>query len=450
MTVALIILAAGLGTRMKSDRPKVLHALAGAPLLHHAMAAAPALGADRVVVVAGHGAEAVAEAARAHSPGAVTVLQQPQLGTAHAVLAARDALAGFDGEAVVLYGDTPFVRPDTLRALIGARQAGGHALAVLGFEAADPGGYGRLIVAGDRLLRIVEAKDATPAELALRFCNSGVVAAGAATLFDLAAAVGTANAAGEYYLTDIVGIAAARGLTATAIACPEAETMGVNSRADLARAEALFQTRARAAAMAAGVTLTAPETVFLAHDTAIGRDTVIGPHVVFGPGVAIGEGVEILPFCHIEGCRVAAGARIGPFARLRPGAAIGAAARIGNFVEIKAADIGPGAAVGHLTYIGDAAIGAGANIGAGTVTCNYDGVSKHRTRIGAGAFVGSGAMLVAPVTLGDGALVAAGSTITQDVPADALAIARARQDTRPGMAARLRDRLRAMTLRKGG
>lgn len=444
MPRALIILAAGLGTRMQSDRPKVLHPLGGAPLLHHAMDVAPALGAERVVVVAGHGADAVEEAARAHSPDAITVRQEPQLGTAHAVLAARDALAGFAGEAVVLYGDTPFVRAETLDAMLAARRAGGHAIAVLGFRTDDPGRYGRLIVAADRLERIVEARDATPDELAVTFCNSGVVAAEARTLMELAAAVGNANAAGEQYLTDIVAIAAARGLTSTAIACDAAETLGVNSRADLARAEAAFQARARADALAGGVTLTAPETVFFARDTRIGRDVAIGPHVVFGPGVEIGANARIEAYCHLTGCRIDAGATVGPFARLRPGAAIGPGARIGNFVEIKAAEIGPGAAVGHLTYIGDAAVGAGSNVGAGTVTCNYDGVSKHRTEIGAQAFIGSGAMLVAPVTVGDRALVAAGSTITEDVPADALAVARARQDNRPGLAARLRARLRAL------
>jgi bifunctional UDP-N-acetylglucosamine pyrophosphorylase/glucosamine-1-phosphate N-acetyltransferase len=448
MALALIILAAGLGTRMNSTRPKVLHRLAGAPLLHHAMDAARALQADRVVVVAGHGADAVEAAARAHTPDAITVRQEPQLGTAHAVLAARAALAGFDGDAVVLYGDTPFIRPETLRAMLAARRAGAHAVAFLGFETAEPGRYGRLIMAGDRLIRIVEAKDATPAELAVTFCNSGVVAADAATLMTLAASVGNDNAAGEYYLTDIVAIAAARGQSATAIACDAAETVGVDSRAGLARAEAAFQARARADAMAAGVTLIAPETVFLAHDTAIGRDSMIGPHVVFGPGVSLGEDVEIRPFCHLEGCTIESGARIGPHARLRPGAAIATGARIGNFVEVKASRVGAGAAVGHLSYVGDSDIGAGSNIGAGTVTCNYDGFAKHRTEIGADVFVGSGSMLVAPVRLGKGAMIAAGSTITDDVPDDALAFGRARQTNRPGLAARLRARLRAAAGRR--
>lgn len=450
MALALIILAAGLGTRMNSDRPKVLHPLAGAPLLHHAMDAGPALGADRVVVVAGHGASAVEAAARAHTRDAVTVRQEPQLGTAHAVLAARGALAGFAGDAIVLYGDTPFIRPETLQAMRDARRSGGHAIAVLGFQADDPGRYGRLLMAGDRLERIIEARDATPDELAIGFCNSGVIAADAETLFDLAAAVGNRNAAGEYYLTDIVAIGAARGLGATAIACPEAETLGINSRADLARAEALFQTRARAAALTAGVTLTAPETVFFARDTRLGRDCEIEPNVVFGPGVEIADHVRIRAFSHLEGCRAGPGAVIGPYARLRPGTTIGAGARVGNFVEVKASDLGPGAKVGHLTYLGDATIGADANIGAGTVTCNYDGVSKHRTEIGAGAFVGSGTMLVAPVRLGAGALTAAGSAITADVPPDALAVARARQTNKSGLAARLRQRLRALRDGKGG
>ena len=445
MAVSLIVLAAGMGSRMKSDLPKVLHPLAGAPLLAHALAAGRALEPERVVVVTGHGAEAVGRAARALEPAmepeVILAHQAEQKGTAHAVAQARDALAGFAGDALVLYGDTPFVRPETLAAMQAARA--GHDIVVLGFHAADPGRYGRLVMDGDSLERIVEFKDATPAERAISSCNSGVVCADADTLFDLIDAVGNDNASGEYYLTDIVGIARARGLSVGAVICDEAETLGINTRAELAAAEAGFQARARAAALETGITLIAPETVHFALDTVIGRDAVIGPNVVFGPGVTIETGAEIRAFCHLEGCHVARGAVVGPFARLRPGAELAEDARVGNFVEIKNAILGEGAKVGHLSYIGDAEIGDGANIGAGTVTCNYDGVLKHRTVIGPGVFVGSSTMLVAPVTLGAGAMTGSGSVITEDVPDGALAVARARQVNKPGLAARLMARLRA-------
>ncbi|PWE33958.1 bifunctional UDP-N-acetylglucosamine diphosphorylase/glucosamine-1-phosphate N-acetyltransferase GlmU [Maritimibacter sp. 55A14] len=449
MATALIILAAGQGTRMRSALPKVLHRVGGQPLLCHALDGAAPLDPERTVVVAGVGAEAVEAAARAHSPEAVTLRQDEQLGTAHAVLQARPALEGFEGDALVLYGDTPFIRPETLERMIAARRAG-HAVVVLGFEAARPGRYGRLVMAGETLSRIVEAKDATDEELSISLCNSGVVCADAATLMELAAAVGNDNASGEYYLTDIVALANARGLGCTAITCPEAETMGVNTRADLAGAEAVFQARARATAMAAGVTLTAPETVFLSHDTAISADTVIGPNVVIGPGVTIGEAAEIRAFCHLEGCRIGPGAQIGPFARLRPGAELAEGVHVGNFVEVKNTTLGPGAKANHLTYLGDASIGAGTNIGAGTITCNYDGVMKYRTEIGRDAFIGSDTMLVAPVRVGDRAMTATGAVITEDVPDEALAVARARQENKPGLAVRLMERLRAAKARDKG
>ena len=439
MAVSLIVLAAGMGSRMNSDLPKVLHPLAGAPLLAHALAAGRALEPERVVVVTGHGAEAVGRAARALEPEAVLAHQAEQLGTAHAVAQARDALAGFAGDALVLYGDTPFVRPETLAAMQAARA--GHDIVVLGFRAADPGRYGRLVMDGESLERIVEFKDATPEERAIDLCNSGVVCAGADTLFDLIDAVGNDNASGEYYLTDIVGIARGRGLSVGAVICDEAETLGINTRAELAAAEAGFQARARAAALETGITLIAPETVHFALDTVIGRDAVIGPNVVFGPGVTIETGAEIRAFCHLEGCHVARGAVVGPFARLRPGAELAEDARVGNFVEIKNAILGEGAKVGHLSYIGDADVGDGANIGAGTVTCNYDGVLKHRTVIGPGVFIGSDTMLVAPVTIGAGAMTGSGSVITEDVPADALALGRARQENREGRARDIRARL---------
>jgi bifunctional UDP-N-acetylglucosamine pyrophosphorylase / glucosamine-1-phosphate N-acetyltransferase len=448
MPVAVIVLAAGQGTRMNSDLPKVLHPLAGFPLVAHALAAARALEPERTVLVTGHGGDAVAAAARELDPDLRVVRQAAQLGTGHAVLQAARELEGFEGDAIVLYGDTPLVRPETLRAMLDARAAGA-AVVVLGFEAAEPGGYGRLVLdAGGRLAAIVEARDADPATLAIRLCNSGLLAADAATLLALLAGVGNDNAKREYYLTDVVALARARGLDAAVITCPEAETLGVNSRADLAAAEAAFQARARAEAMANGATLTDPASTFFALDTVIGRDVVIGPNVVFGPEVTVESGATILAFCHLEGCHVSRGARIGPFARLRPGAEIAEDAHIGNFVEVKNAIVEEGAKANHLSYIGDARVGRGANIGAGTITCNYDGVFKHRTEIGARAFIGSNSALVAPVAIGDEALVAAGSVITADVPAGALAVARGRQETKPGLARRLMERLRALKAEK--
>lgn len=437
---ALVILAAGQGTRMNSDLPKVLHPLGGAPLVVHAMNAGAALSPAGMVVVVGHGGAAVEKAVHAHNDAATCVTQAEQLGTGHAVLQAAGALEGFDGDVIVLYGDTPFVREDTLARMLAARAD--HDIVVLGFEATSPGRYGRLVMAGDRLDRIVEAKDATPEELAIPFCNSGLMAADAATLMDLLAEVGNENASGEYYLTDVPALAAARGLSATAIACDEAETLGINTRAELAGAEALFQQARRAEAMANGATLIAPETVFFAHDTYLGRDVLVEPHVVFGPGVTVESEAVIRAFCHLEGCHVGARATVGPYARLRPGAELGNEARIGNFVEVKSAEIGEGAKVNHLSYIGDAGIGAGSNIGAGTITCNYDGVFKHRTEVGRDVFVGSNTMLVAPVSLGDGAMTGSGSVITSDVPAGDLALGRARQVNKPGLGARLMARLR--------
>ena len=446
MPVSLIILAAGQGTRMNSERPKVLHKLAAAPLLHHAMAAARALDPARTVVVAGHGAEAVAKSARAFDETAEIVLQDEQLGTGHAVAQAAPLLADAPGEAIVLYGDTPFIRAETLEAMLEARAR--HAVVVLGFEARDPGRYGRLILDGDSLARIVEYKDASDAERAVTLCNSGVICASAKDLFALVANLSNDNAAGEYYLTDIVALARARGLSAGVVICDEAETLGINTRAQLAEAEAEFQRRARAEALENGVTLTAPETVFFALDTFIGRDAVIGPNVIFGPGVTIESEAEIKGFCHLEGAHVSRGADVGPFARLRPGAELAEDVHVGNFVEIKNAILDEGVKVGHLTYLGDAHIGEHTNIGAGTVTCNYDGVMKHRTVIGKRAFIGSDTMLVAPVTVGDGALTGSGSVITEDVPAEAVAIGRARQVTKPGLATRLMDTLRALKAAK--
>ena len=442
MTTALIILAAGMGTRMNSDLPKVLHQIAGAPMLVHAMKSGAALEPTHTVVVAGHGAAQVEKAALAYDPDVTVAIQTEQLGTAHAVAQARDALSGFDGDALVLYGDTPFIRSETLTAMTAARLT--HDVVVLGFKAADAGRYGRLILKDDQLDRIVEFKDATDEERAITLCNSGVVAANSATLFDLIDAVGNDNAAGEYYLTDIIGIARARGLTATVVVCDEAETLGINSRTELAQAEALFQANARCIAVEDGVTLIAPETVFFAHDTIIGRDSVIEPNVVFGPEVTIESSTTIRAFSHLEGCHVSRGSVVGPYARLRPGAELAEGVKVGNFVEIKNAQIAAGAKVNHLSYIGDATIGARSNIGAGTITCNYDGVFKHQTTIGEDVFVGSNTMLVAPVRVGDAAMTGSGSVITRDVPAGDLAVARAKQENKAGFAVRLFDKLRAL------
>jgi bifunctional UDP-N-acetylglucosamine pyrophosphorylase/glucosamine-1-phosphate N-acetyltransferase len=445
MANALIVLAAGQGTRMNSDLPKVLHKVAGAPLLVHAMRSGAALEPERTVVVAGHGAEAVAQAARDWDERAEIVLQAEQKGTGHAVAQALPALGGFEGKVIVLYGDTPFIRPGTLEAMI----ASPADVVILGFTSRPDARYGRLVLRkGDRLDRIVEWKDASDAERAITLMNSGVLAADAALLADLVGGLGNDNAAGEYYLTDIVGAAVARGLTARVVTCPEAETLGVNSRADLAAAEAAFQAAARAEAMANGVTLTAPDTVFFAFDTVIGRDSIIGPNVIFGPGVTVESGAEIRGFCHLEGCHVSRGAAVGPFARLRPGAELAEDVHVGNFVEIKNAILDEGVKVGHLTYLGDAHVGEHTNIGAGTVTCNFDGVTKHRTEIGKRAFIGSDTMLVAPVRVGDGAMTGSGSVITRDVPDGALALGRAAQVNKPGLAARLFEKFKAQKERR--
>ena len=425
---------------MNSDLPKVLHHVAAAPLLHHALSLAQALEPSRIVTVTGHGGEAVAASATAFNEAVETVVQDPQLGTAHAVAQAAPLLADAPGEAIVLYADTPLIREDTLRAMLDARTR--HAVVILGFHARDPGRYGRLLTEGDQLLAIREFKDATEAERSITLCNSGVVCAEAKLLFSLISEVKNDNAAGEYYLTDIVELARQRGLSAGVVLCDEAETLGVNTRHQLAEAEAAFQARARAQALENGVTLTAPETVFFALDTWIGRDAIIGPNVLFGPGVTIESGAEIKGFCHLEGCHISRGATVGPFARLRPGAELAEDVHVGNFVEIKNAILDEGVKVGHLTYLGDAHVGEFTNIGAGTVTCNYDGVMKHRTTIGKNAFIGSDTMLVAPVTVGDRAMTASGSVITENVPAEALAIGRARQITKPGLATRLMDHLR--------
>ena len=442
LPVSLIVLAAGQGTRMNSDLPKVLHQVGAAPMLHHALRAGQALQPERVIIVAGHGAEAVKKAALAFDEAATVVVQTEQLGTGHAVAQALPALVDATGDAVILYGDTPFIRAETLEAMLVARTR--HAVVVLGFQAVNPGRYGRLILAGDMLERIVEYKDASDAERAVTLCNSGVICADVGTLAELVAAVGNDNASGEYYLTDIVGIARARGLTAGVVECLQAETLGINTRVELAAAEAAFQARARAEAFDNGVTMTAPETVFFALDTFVGRDAIIGPNVIFGPGVTVETGAEIKGFCHLEGCHISRGATVGPFARLRPGTELSEDVHVGNFVEIKNSTLAEGVKVGHLTYLGDADVGEFTNIGAGTVTCNYDGVMKHKTTIGPRVFIGSDTMLVAPVTVGADAMTASGSVISTDVPPGALAIGRARQENKPDLAIRLMEKLRSI------
>ncbi|SMR71289.1 bifunctional UDP-N-acetylglucosamine pyrophosphorylase / Glucosamine-1-phosphate N-acetyltransferase [Aliiroseovarius halocynthiae] len=447
MATALIVLAAGKGTRMNSDLPKVMHEVAGAPLFAHALTSGATLQPERAVLVVGHGAEMVGKAAADLDPEIIIAMQDEQLGTGHAVAQARPALDGFDGDAIVLYGDTPFIRPETLEAMAAERSAGADVV-VLGFQAADPGRYGRLIVKDDVLERIVEFKDANEAERAVTLCNSGVVAAQASVLFDLLGGVGNDNAAGEYYLTDIVEVARSKGLTARVVTCDEAETLGINSRAELAAAEGVFQSNARAAAIEDGVTLIAADTVYFSHDTVIGRDAVVEPNVVFGPGVTVESESRIRAFSHLEGCHVSRGGVVGPYARLRPGAELAEHAKIGNFVEIKNAQIEEGAKVNHLSYVGDARVGEGANIGAGTITCNYDGVSKHHTDIGARSFIGSNTCLVAPVSVGDEAMTATGTVVTKDVPAGAMAVGRAKIEIKPGLAIKLFEKLKAAKARR--
>lgn len=437
MGVGAIILGAGMGTRMRSALPKVLHAVGGQPMVSHVVDVVEAVDAARVAVVVAPGFENVAKAV-APVP---TAIQQEALGTAHAALAAADLFEGFAGDVFILFGDTPLIRQETLQAMLDRRRAeDAPAVVVLGMRPAGENAYGRLITGPDGALdRIVEFKDANAEERAAPLCNSGVMLVDGAILFDLLRKVGNDNAKGEYYLTDIVALARAAGGSAAVVEGLESELLGVNDRSDLAQAEAEFQRRKRAAAMTAGATLIAPETVFLSHDTEIGQDVIIEPNVVFGPGAKILSGAHIRAFSHIEGAVVASGAVIGPYARLRPGADIGEGAKVGNFVEVKAATLEAGAKANHLSYIGDAHVGAGANIGAGTITCNYDGFFKYKTEIGDGAFIGSNSALVAPVKIGAGAIVGAGSTVARDVPADALALTRGDHTKRDGWAKAFRS-----------
>jgi bifunctional UDP-N-acetylglucosamine pyrophosphorylase / glucosamine-1-phosphate N-acetyltransferase len=441
--LAAIVLAAGKGTRMKSDLHKVLHPIAGRPMLMHLLASLEVLRPERTVVVVGSGRDQLERALA--GKGVDLVVQDPQLGTGHAVQQAEVALAGFDGDVLIVYGDVPFVSSATMTRLV-ERLHGKDAPAavVLAFRPVDPAAYGRVIAdETGRIAKMVEYKDASPEERAVDLCNSGLVAVRARDLFALLGRVTNDNAAGEYYLPDIVMLAAGDGRASAVIETDAAEVAGINSRAELAEQELAWQLRRRTQAMADGVTLVAPETVWFSHDTKLGRDVTVEPNVWFGPGVTVEDGVIIHGFSHLEGAHVARGAEVGPYARLRPGAELGPKSKVGNFVEVKKARLGEGAKANHLTYLGDAEIGAGANIGAGTITCNYDGFFKYKTVIGESAFIGSNSALVAPVKIGAGAIVGAGSVITRDVEADALALERVEQNSRSGWAAKFRSMMQA-------
>ena len=427
-----ILLAAGEGTRMKSARPKVLHEIAGRSMLGHALTAMRGAGAEHVALVIGPGHDAVAAEAKRWAPDVEIFIQHERRGTAHATLAARDAIArGFD-DVLVSYADVPLVSAATLQRMR-AELVGGAGVVVLGYEPPEPVN-GRLLERDGELIAIREAKDATPVELAIRRCNAGPMAFSGDAALRRLSSIKTENAQKEYYLTDMVEVTRAEGLKGRVVVAEADEALGVNDRSQLAQAEAALQKRLRAAAMREGATLRAPETVFLSYDTKLGRDVVIEPHVVFGPGVEVADGVAIQAFSHLEGAKVGAGVSLGPFARLRKGADLGENVHVGNFVEVKAARLDPGVKAGHLSYLGDAHIGANTNIGAGTITCNYDGFAKHRTEIGADAFIGSNSALVAPVSVGDGAFVGSGSVITEPVPKDALALGRGRQVVKEGRA----------------
>ncbi len=434
MSHTAVILAAGFGTRMKSTLPKTLHKIAGRSMLRHLLASCEPV-FDRIVVVIGPDMEAVRGEAAPH----VCVVQQERLGTAHAALMAAPEFG--DGEVAVLYADNPLIQPDTLRRLLDRRAAGDAGLALLAFRPNDPSRYGRVMVSGGYVQRVVEWIDADDRERAETLCNAGVLCAASGDMMRWLKAVRADNAKGEYYLTDVVALARSDGECVVAVEAPAEELSGINSRAELAAAEAVVQSRLRAAAMDAGVTMTDPGSVFLCADTELAPDVTIEPNVMFGPGVKVATGALIRAFSHLEGCVVGPDCIVGPLARLRPGAELGEAVHIGNFVEVKAAKIGARTKASHLTYLGDADIGSETNIGAGTITCNYDGYNKHRTRIGSRAFIGSDTALVAPVTVGDGAIIAAGSVITEDVPADALALARGRQENKPGRAVTMRQKL---------
>ncbi len=436
-TCLAIVLAAGEGTRMRSARPKVLHTVAGRSLLRHVLTAVAGIEPAAVAVVIGPGQDDVAAEAKRVLPHTASFVQHQRRGTAHAVLAAKAAIERQFDDILVVYADTPLLRPATLR-LLRAPLADGAAVVVLGFRPADPAGYGRLVTSGEKLLKIVEEADAGADEKAVTLCNAGMMALDGKSALNILERIGNRNRKSEFYLTEAVEIARGMNKSVVAVEVEEDEVRGINSKKELAEAEAVAQQRLRQSALDAGVTLVAPETVFLSADTKFGKDVVVEPYVVFGDNVSVGDGAVIHSFSHLAGATIGKGVSVGPFARLRPGTRLGDGAHIGNFVEIKEATIEAGAKANHLSYIGDAFVGAGANIGAGTITCNYDGTAKHRTTIGENAFIGSNSALVAPVEIGAGAYVGSGSVVTADVPAEALALARARQVVKEGWASRLR------------
>ena len=438
-----IILAAGKGTRMKSPLPKVLHKVAGLPMLGHVAACAQKAGSDNIAIVTGHGSDQVSEALDALNVKANYFVQAQQQGTGDAVNAARQAIETNPDDVLVMFGDTPLVEEEIL---IAAREqlANGADVVVIGFRTSDPTGYGRLVEENGQLKAIVEEKEASAEQKSITFCNGGLMAFNGKHLPAILDQINNKNSKGEYYLTDAVEIANGMNLRVLAIETPFDSTLGVNTRVELAAVEAIWQQRARKRYMLAGVAMTAPETVFFHHDTLIGENVSLEPNVYFGPGVQIADRAKIRAYCHLEGCRIGEGAEVGPFARLRPGADLGTSSKVGNFCELKNAEIGDGAKVNHLSYIGDASVGAGANIGAGTITCNYDGYNKFKTNIGGNAFIGSNSALIAPVNIGENAYIASGSVISENVPDDAVGFGRARQENKPGLAKKLRARFKAI------
>ena len=439
MQTAVIILAAGIGKRMNSDIPKVLHKVAGAPLILHSIRAGSALDPEKIIVVTGHDATIIENEVSKTEPQAAFAYQNQQNGTGHAVTCASKLLKDFTGNIIILYGDVPFISPETLAKMVSERQNGAD-IVVLGFQSENPGKYGRLIFEKGELTDIIEAKDATESQLNINLCNSGVISADANQLFELLLEVTDDNASKEYYLTDIVGLARRKGLSIKVFFCDETETIGVNTRSELAIAEDLFQKQARNRALENGVTLVQPETTYFAFDTVIGRDSCIGPNVVFGPGVSIESGVEVFAFCHLEGCHISRGAKVGPFARLRPGTELSEDVKIGNFVELKNSILSQGSKVNHLSYIGDTTVGEKTNIGAGSITCNYDGTNKYPSTIGNRVFIGSNTMLVAPISIGNDVITAAGTVVTKNIPDGDLAISRTKQENKSGYTAKLKNK----------
>ena len=440
MSFSVVILAAGKGTRMKSEKPKVLHTVGNASMLHHVMEVAKRAGAEETIIVAGHQADLVSEAAKIKSPDAKIVVQEKQLGTGHAVKQAERLLGKSGNDLLILYGDAPFIKSETISQLMKARKT--CDIAVLGFDTEQPGMYGRLITNGENIIEIVEAKDATQDQLNISLCNSGVILGRADIIFSLIAKIGNENASKEFYLTDCIELAAEAGYTSSCVLCDENETIGINSLEELAKAEEIFQKAKRIEFMEKGVHLQSPETVFFSFDTEIGKGTIIEQNVVIAPAVTIEKNSIIRAFSHLEGCHICPNSKIGPYARIRPGSIVSEGANVGNFVEVKKSIVGPKSKINHLSYIGDAKIGEKVNVGAGTITCNYDGVSKHNTDIEDGAFIGSNTMLVAPVKVGKSSVTASGSVITKDIPDEALAFARSRQENKIGMGKRLMNFLR--------